>query len=130
MSTRSTCESSTWARPRPGCNTITSTRVRHRRSSTNADGYNTRGLVAYDQRKLADAVALFEKTIEVGRTLFPRRFARKRYWKDLETRPYIRGLRNLALTRFHLTRRTASGPAYPFRVRAVVALNRLHRHGI
>ena len=63
-----------------------------------ADGYNTRGLVAYDRGRLADAVELFEKTIEVGRTLFPQRIARGRYWKDLATRPYIRGLRNLALT--------------------------------
>src|SRR5690606_17737505 len=29
--------------------------------------------------------------------LFPARLAKKHYWSDLDTRPYMRGLRNLAL---------------------------------
>ena len=30
--------------------------------------------------------------------LFPKRIARESWWSDLRTRPYMRGLRNLALT--------------------------------
>lgn len=42
----------------------------------------------------------------LGRQLFPVRISKKRYWSDHITRPYMRGLRNLALTlnqasRFH-----------------------------
>ena len=36
--------------------------------------------------------------MEVGRRLFPPRIGKRRYWRALETRPYIRGLSNLALT--------------------------------
>lgn len=61
-----------------------------------ADGYNYLGLIAYDERKLEDAIGYFEKTLEVGRRLFPKRIAKKRYWSDLATRPYMRGLSNLA----------------------------------
>jgi hypothetical protein len=61
-----------------------------------ADGYNYLGLIAYDERKLEEAIGYFEKTIEVGRRLFPKRIAKKRYWSDLATRPYMRGLGNLA----------------------------------
>lgn len=63
-----------------------------------ADGYNYRGLIAYEQDDLQSAEAFFKKTIEVGRKLFPKRIAKSRYWSDHITRPYIRGLRNLALT--------------------------------
>jgi tetratricopeptide (TPR) repeat protein len=63
-----------------------------------ADGYNYLGLIAYEQDRLEDALALFEKAVEVGRKLFPARIAKKRYWDDLDTRPYMRGLRNLAMT--------------------------------
>lgn len=63
-----------------------------------AEGYNYLGLIAYDERRLDDAVERFEKTIELGRRLFPKRIAKSRYWSDHSTRPYMRGLRNLALT--------------------------------
>jgi len=62
-----------------------------------AEGYNYLGLIAYEQRKLDVAAARFEKTVEVGRKLFPARLSKKRYWSDHATRPYMRGLRNLAL---------------------------------
>lgn len=62
-----------------------------------AEGHNYLGLVALDQNKLDEAIGHFEKTIELGRKLFPARIAKKRYWSDLATRPYMRGLRNLAL---------------------------------
>ena len=63
-----------------------------------AEGYNYLGLIALAQEDLDEARAHFEKTIELGRRLFPRRLGKKHYWTDLSTRPYIRGLRNLSLT--------------------------------
>lgn len=63
-----------------------------------AEGYNYLGLIAYEQHKLDQAAAHFEKTVQLGRKLFPVRFASKWYWRDHRTRPYIRGLRNLTLT--------------------------------
>lgn len=63
-----------------------------------AEGYNYLGLIAYEQRQLDEARAHFEKTIETGRKLFPARLAKKWYWRDHKTRPYMRGLRNLVLT--------------------------------
>ena len=63
-----------------------------------AEGYNYLGLIAYQQRKLDEAIGHFEKTIELGRKLFPTHIGKKHYWSDLATRPYMRGLMNLALT--------------------------------
>ena len=62
-----------------------------------AEGFNYLGLIALDQERLEEAIGHFEKTIQVGRRLFPKRIAKKRYWTDHSTRPYMRGLRNLAL---------------------------------
>jgi tetratricopeptide (TPR) repeat protein len=63
-----------------------------------ADGYNYLGLIAYQQHKLDLAASHFEKTMELGRKLFPARMAKKWYWRDHKTRPYMRGLRNLTMT--------------------------------
>lgn len=63
-----------------------------------AEGYNYLGLIALRRGKLAEAIERFERTVEVGRRLFPKRVAKSRWWSDLATRPYIRGLSNLALT--------------------------------
>jgi len=63
-----------------------------------AEGYNYLGLIALDEERYHDAIKYFEQTITVGRTLFPRRISKKRFWSDPATRPYIRGLRNLTLT--------------------------------
>jgi tetratricopeptide (TPR) repeat protein len=63
-----------------------------------AEGYNYLGLIALEKRKLDEAIAHFQKTIELGRKLFPARISKKRYWSDHVTRPYMRGLRNLAST--------------------------------
>jgi tetratricopeptide (TPR) repeat protein len=63
-----------------------------------AEGHNYLGLIALDQDRLHEAIDHFRKTMEVGRRLFPKRLAKKHYWRQLATRPYIRGLRNLALT--------------------------------
>ena len=62
-----------------------------------AEGHNYLGLIALAQDQLEEAIGHFEKTIEVGRRLFPKRIAKKRYWTELSTRPYMRGLANLAL---------------------------------
>jgi len=62
------------------------------------EGYNYLGLIALEQRKLDEAIAQFQKTARLGRELFPAHISKKRYWSDHSTRPYIRGLRNLALT--------------------------------
>ena len=63
-----------------------------------AEGYNYLGLIALEQRKLDEALALFQKTAELGRKLFPARVSKKRYWRDHATRPYMRALRNSVLT--------------------------------
>jgi len=62
-----------------------------------AEGYNYLGLIALDRGRLDEAIVCFERTVVLGRKLFPRRIARSQYWTTLETRPYVRGLRNLAL---------------------------------
>jgi tetratricopeptide (TPR) repeat protein len=63
-----------------------------------AEGYNYLGLIALERGKLEDATTHFRKVIEVGRKLFPKRIAKKSYWTNLSTRPYMRGLRNLTHT--------------------------------
>jgi tetratricopeptide (TPR) repeat protein len=62
-----------------------------------ADGFNYLGLIALERGRLEEAIAHFRKTMELGRRLFPKRVARSRYWSDDRTRPYMRGMRNLAL---------------------------------
>ncbi len=61
-----------------------------------AEGYNYLGLIALRRGRLKEAVLWFEKTVQVGRNLFPARLGRSHYWTKLETRPYMRGLSNLA----------------------------------
>jgi tetratricopeptide (TPR) repeat protein len=69
-----------------------------------AEGHNYLGLIDLDDNRLEDAARNFEKTIEVGRSLFPKQINRSRYWHNLDTRPYMRGLRNLCLTMNRLGR--------------------------
>lgn len=69
-----------------------------------AEGHNYLGLIALDQRRIEEAVEHFERTIEVGRRLLPRRVPRSGWWSDHRTRPYMRGLRNLALALVEATR--------------------------
>ncbi len=61
-----------------------------------AEGYNYLGLIALERGRLKEAISWFEKTVQVGRNLFPKRLGRSQYWMRLETRPYMRGLSNLA----------------------------------
>jgi tetratricopeptide (TPR) repeat protein len=63
-----------------------------------ADGYNYLGLIALERHQLDEALTFFQKTVELGRKLFPARIGTKRYWRDHATRPYMRGLRNSVLT--------------------------------
>ena len=63
-----------------------------------AEGHNYLGLIALDRRELDVAAAEFRRTIGLGRRMFPKRIAKKDYWRELETRPYMRGLRNLCIT--------------------------------
>ena len=61
-----------------------------------AEGYNYLGLIALERGRIKEAITWFEKTVQVGRNLFPKRLGRSQYWTKLETRPYMRGLSNLA----------------------------------
>ena len=62
-----------------------------------AEGFNRLGLIALTEGNPKEAVELFKTTVKVGRNRFPRRTPKSDYWLDIETRPYIRGLMNLAL---------------------------------
>lgn len=63
-----------------------------------ADGYNMLGLLALERGEHERALAWFARTMEVGRTLFPKRIAKSRWWTDHDTRPYMRGMRNTTVT--------------------------------
>jgi pentatricopeptide repeat protein len=60
-----------------------------------AEGYNYLGLIALEHEKLDEAISYFDKTMVVGRKLFPKKMAHTLYWSDLATRPYMRGMRNM-----------------------------------
>ena len=62
-----------------------------------AEGFNYLGLINLDRGQLDEAIANFHLTVESGRKLFPKRMRKEHYWTDHSTRPYMRGLRNLAL---------------------------------
>ena len=66
-----------------------------------AEGYNYLGLVAFDRGDFALAMQHFRRCIELGRKLFPKRIDKHQWWRDLATRPFIRGLSNLALAHNH-----------------------------
>jgi tetratricopeptide (TPR) repeat protein len=63
-----------------------------------AEGYNYLGLIAYQLGQLDVAIGHFAKTVELGRKLFPRSLGKRSFWADHRTRPYMRGLGNLALS--------------------------------
>jgi len=62
-----------------------------------AEGHNYLGLIHLELLDIDKAVECFRMTVELGRKLFPKRIRKEMYWSDHKTRPYIRGLRNLAL---------------------------------
>jgi len=55
-------------------------------------GFNYRGLVEMERCDFGAAVKHFDRAIEVGRSAFPKRIAKERWWLDTDTRPYIRAL--------------------------------------
>lgn len=59
-----------------------------------AEGWNYLGLIALERDDLEEALVRFETCERVGRKLFPKRIAKRDYWSQLETRPYMRGLMN------------------------------------
>ncbi|MCM2332696.1 MAG: hypothetical protein NDI82_01965 [Anaeromyxobacteraceae bacterium] len=69
-----------------------------------AEGHNYLGLIALDERRTEEAIEHFLRTIELGRRLLPRRVAKSAWWSDHRTRPYMRGLRNLALAQVEAKR--------------------------
>jgi hypothetical protein len=60
--------------------------------SNYAEGHNYLGLIAMDRGELNTAREQFERAMDVGRTLFPRRIRKNIYWSDHSTRPYIRAI--------------------------------------
>jgi len=62
-----------------------------------AEGHNYLGLMNLDRGRLQESIDDFRRTVDIGRKLFPKRMRKDHYWLDLNTRPYMRGLRNLAL---------------------------------
>ena len=63
-----------------------------------ADGYNALGQAALERQEYDAALTWFARALEVGRTLFPKRIAKSRWWTDIDTRPYMRAMQNTALT--------------------------------
>ena len=59
-----------------------------------AEGWNYLGLVALRRRDFEEALRCFEMCEVEGRKLFPTRIAKRDYWGRVETRPYVRALRN------------------------------------
>lgn len=62
-----------------------------------AEGFNRLGIIKLAEGEPKEAVELFKTTVKVSRNRFPRRIPKSNYWLDIETRPFIRGLMNLAL---------------------------------
>jgi tetratricopeptide (TPR) repeat protein len=62
-----------------------------------ADGFNCLGAIALEQGKVDEAIEQFNLAVNAGRKLFPKRVRKDSYWSNTDTRPYMRGLRNLAL---------------------------------
>lgn len=69
-----------------------------------ADGHNYLGRIAVERGRLEHSLEHFQRAIETGRRLFPRQIGRKRYWSDHATRPYMRGLYNMAISLNRLDR--------------------------
>jgi tetratricopeptide (TPR) repeat protein len=63
-----------------------------------ADAHNLIGDVALERGDYDAALSSYEAALRVGRTLFPKRIAKSRWWSDIDTRPYIRAMRNTTET--------------------------------
>ncbi|MDP7422553.1 MAG: tetratricopeptide repeat protein [bacterium] len=62
------------------------------------EGYNYLGLVALERENYAEAERHFKQCVDVANRNMPRGLKRGDYWNLTETRPYVRGLRNLVIT--------------------------------
>jgi tetratricopeptide (TPR) repeat protein len=69
-----------------------------------AEGHNYLGLVAQERGDPEEAIERFQGAMTEGRKLFPKRLAKKHYWIDHDTRPYMRAMRNLAVALMRLDR--------------------------
>jgi len=63
-----------------------------------AEGHNYLGLMALEREELEEALEHFSNTILAGEKLFPKRLGKKHYWRDVKTRPYMRGVYNTIVT--------------------------------
>lgn len=63
-----------------------------------ADGHNNLGWIALYEDRLDNARDHFERAIDTGRALFPKRIAKRDYWTEHNTRPYLRGILGLVET--------------------------------
>lgn len=62
-----------------------------------ADAHNLIGDVALERGDHEAALESYDAALRVGRTLFPKRIAKSRWWSDHDTRPYIRAMRNTTM---------------------------------
>ncbi len=65
-------------------------------------GHNYLGLVALERGEFEPAIAHFQRAMDQARTLFPKRLAKKHYWTNHDTRPYMRAMRNLVGARMRM----------------------------
>ena len=63
-----------------------------------AEGYNYLGRIALEREDLEAALEHFSDAMHAGQKLFPKKLAKKDYWRDIKTRPYMRSLYNLIVT--------------------------------
>ena len=68
------------------------------------EGHNYLGLVAQARGNVEEAIGHFERAMAQGRKLFPKRLAKRHYWTNIDTRPYIRSMRNLVGALMRLAR--------------------------
>lgn len=64
-----------------------------------ADGHHYLGLIELDREDPQRAIEHFERAVAAGRRLFPKRMAKKHFWTDTDTRPYMRALRSLTIAK-------------------------------
>ena len=69
-----------------------------------AEGHNYLGLMALEEEDLEEALDCFRQTMQLGEKLFPKRLAKKHYWRDIKTRPFMRGLFNSTTTLIRMDR--------------------------
>jgi tetratricopeptide (TPR) repeat protein len=61
-----------------------------------AEGHNYLGVIDLERGEYDTAIQHFQRAMTIARKRFPKRVAKDRLWTDLDSRPYVRALRNLA----------------------------------